>query len=66
MKTNIYQEIHDKFPPSSQNNGRAIVKSIIDRAVERPSMSKFQEIEADWGFPSDFDSDYGTEKQVIN
>ena len=61
----IYQEIHDKFPPASQNNERSIVRGIVDRAVAKPSESKMQEIEADFGFPSDYDSDYGMEKQII-
>ena len=64
---NIYQEINAKFPPASQNNARAIVRGIVDRANERPSDSRMQEVERDFGFVADHsDRDWGEEPRIIN
>lgn len=62
----IYQEIIEKYPPASQNNARSIVRSAVDRAVKRKSMSMFQEVESDYGFPFDFSpADYGEEPKQL-
>jgi len=65
MTKDIYQEIHDKFDSPSQNNSRAIVKGIIDRAVAKKSISRFQEVENDFGFPYDFTDDWGNEPVAL-
>jgi hypothetical protein len=55
-------DILKKYPPSSQNNARQILREKMERFKKSPSESRAQELES-FGITVDFsDADHGIEK----
>lgn len=48
------KEILEQFPPSTQNNARAIVRKELERMQDVPSERQAQKLEYMFGIVSDF------------
>lgn len=59
-------EILKKFPPSSQNNARQIIREKLAKFKKNPSEARAQELES-FGITVDWsDADHGIEKLIKN